>query len=35
MKTTPGGKICSIGDLDTLKREQIIEKIERRSLDLC
>ena len=34
MKTTPGGKLTKIGDLDPIKREAIIEKIERRCLDL-
>lgn len=35
MKTTPGGKVSSISELDVLKKEQIIEKVERRCLDLC
>ncbi len=34
-KTTPGGKIIKVCDLPTTKlKEQIIEKIERRCLDL-
>lgn len=34
MKTTPGGKLTQVGDLDPIKRETLIEKIERRCLDL-